>query len=240
MLSALWWTSYHSQSGDKCLIRKFQTSVAASRFEAEYKAGSEATSGFTKEAANVTPLSAIPVDSTGGSSEKSASNERVATPQTANQQSAPDESQNTVTTLVVSPNLSMSWRANLLLVGAIAVVCIGSGLVWAYFGLWMVLPFAGLEVLFVTACLYLTVRKLSVKEVITIGTEEIRLEWGMYEPQRSVTLPRHWSKLDYQCDDNPFEVGSLTVGAHGKHYPLGLGLGRDEKHTLYRELHQLL
>ena len=146
----------------------------------------------------------------------------------------------TVTTLVVSPNLSMSWRANLMLVAAIAVVCLGTGAVWAYFGLWLVLPFAGLEVLFVTLCLYLTVRKLSRKEVITIGAEEIKLEWGLYEAQQSVTLPRHWSRLRYHCDESPFEVGSLSLGAHGKFYPLGTSLGRDEKRTLYRELHSLI
>jgi len=145
-----------------------------------------------------------------------------------------------ITTLVVSPNLSMSWRANLLLVAAIAFVCLGTGLVWAYFGLWLVLPFAGLEVLFVTWCLYLTVRKLTVQEVITVGQEEIKLEWGRDGPQRSVTLPRYWSKLHYECKESPFEVGSLTVGAHGKHYLLGQSLGRDEKRELYNELHSLI
>ena len=152
----------------------------------------------------------------------------------------PDSAATKVTTLVVSPNLSMSWRANLMLVAGIAFVCLGTGAVWAYFGLWLVLPFAGLEVLFVTLCLYLTVRKLSRKEVITIGAEEIKLEWGLYEPQQSVTLPRHWSKLQYDCDESPFEVGNLSLGAHGKFYPLGTSLGRDEKRTLYRELHSLL
>ncbi len=206
------------------MIRKFETPVGSSR------------QGFADQAVESTALVSDGLDS--GSEEKV--NVTVSGEQTSELASAISETQDTVTTLVVSPNLSMSWRANLMLVAAIAFVCVGSALVWAYFGLWMVLPFAGLEVLFVTACLYVTVRKLSVKEVITVGSEEIRLEWGLYEPQRSVTLPRHWSTLDYQCDDNPFEVGSLTVGAHGKHYPLGLSLGRDEKRILYRELHQLL
>ena len=244
MLSVLWWTSYHSHLGGKCLIRKFETWVDSSRLKADSKADpdvdsnsepnaepnaeQDSVSGFAEATANAVRLTEIESDDSTGLTK------------TADHELDKAGSQSKVTMLVVSPNLSMSWRANLLLVAAIAVVCFGSALVWAYFGFWMVLPFAGLEVLFVTICLYLTVRKLSIKEVITIGSEEIRLEWGMYEPQRSVTLPRHWSRLDYQCDDNPFEVGSLTVGAHGKHYPLGLGLGKDEKRTLYLELHQLL
>jgi len=108
------------------------------------------------------------------------------------------------TMLVVSPNLSMSWKANLVLAGAFAFVCLGLGLIWAWFGLWLVLPFAGAEVLFVTWCLYLTVRRLSVKEVITVCDNEITLEWGMKEPERKVSLPRHWSRLVYHGTESPF------------------------------------
>ena len=144
------------------------------------------------------------------------------------------------TMLVVSPNLSMSWKANLILAGLLAFVCLGLASIWAWSGLWLVLPFAGAEVLFVTWCLYLTVRRMSVKEVITVFEDEITLEWGMKEPERSVSLPRHWSKLDYHGTESPFEVGSLTLSAYGKEYVLGKSLGRDEKRELYRELDQLI
>lgn len=144
------------------------------------------------------------------------------------------------TMLVVSPNLSMSWKANLILAGLLAFVCLGLASIWAWFGLWLVLPFAGAEVLFVTWCLYLTVRRMSVKEVITVCEDEITLEWGMKEPERTVSLPRHWSRLDYHGTESPFEVGSLTLSAYGKEYVLGKSLGRDEKRELYRELDQLI
>ena len=81
---------------------------------------------------------------------------------------------------------------------------------------------------------------MSVKEVITVFEDEITLEWGMKEPERSVSLPRHWSKLDYHGTESPFEVGSLTLSAYGKEYVLGKSLGRDEKRELYRELDQLI
>ncbi len=128
----------------------------------------------------------------------------------------------------------------MLLAGSFAVICLGSAVVYALFGFWMVLPFAGAEVIFVTACLYWTVRKLSVKEVITIGDDDIKLEWGLRGPERSVKLPRYWSSLDFDQPDSPFEVGSLCLQAHGKRYALGLGLGREEKKDLYKELKQLI
>ena len=144
------------------------------------------------------------------------------------------------TTLVVSPNQSMSWRANLVLAGLIAVVCLGTALVWAWFGFWVVLPFAGAEVIFVTVCLYLTVRKLSVKEVITITSDEIRVEWGRTGPLQTIKLPRHWTRLIYRCSDSPMEVGELMVSAYGKSYALGSALGRQEKRELYAELNKLI
>jgi len=144
------------------------------------------------------------------------------------------------TRLVVKANQSMSWRANLLLAGSLGVVCLGIAIVMAFHGFWMIIPFAGAEVLFVLFCLHSTVRRLSKKEVITIQPQEILLEWGYHKPEVTVNLPRQWSKLNYRCSDNEFETGDLSLSAHGKRYTLGNSLGRDEKRTLYTELRELL
>ena len=72
----------------------------------------------------------------------------------------------------------MSWRANLWLAASLGFICIGIGIVLAFMGMWLILPFAGLEVLFVLFCLYLTLRRLARKEVITVDKHAIQLEWG--------------------------------------------------------------
>ena len=146
----------------------------------------------------------------------------------------------TVTRLVVKANQSMSWKANMWLAASLAVICLGVAFAMAAFGFWMVIPFAGAEVLFIVFCLHWTLHKLSRKEVITVKPDAIRLEWGYRQPDRSVDLPRQWSRLKYHCPDSPFEVGHLSLGAHGKYYPLGQALGREEKKTLYAELHTVL
>lgn len=142
--------------------------------------------------------------------------------------------------IVVLANLSMSWHANLVLAASIAFVCLGVAFTLAALGFWMVIPFAGLEVAFVTACLYWTVRKLSRQEVITINERSIRLEWGYNKPEKSIDLPRRWSQLKYRCLDNPFDVGFLSLQVHGKGYPLGTSLGRVEKKELYQALKRIL
>jgi len=61
------------------------------------------------------------------------------------------------TRLIVTANQSMSWKANLYLAASLGVVCMGVAIAMAAYGLWMVIPFAGLEVIFIVVCLYLTV-----------------------------------------------------------------------------------
>ena len=140
------------------------------------------------------------------------------------------------TRLVVTANQSMSWKANLYLAASLGVICMGVAIGMATFGLWMVIPFAGLEVVFIVVCLYLTLKRLSRQEVITVDKEAIKLEWGYNQPDISVSLPRQWSRLSYHCKDSIFEVGELSVAAHGKRYDLGKCLNKDEKKALYGEL----
>jgi len=137
---------------------------------------------------------------------------------------------------VVQGNQSMSWRANCWLAAALGLVIMGIALAMASQGLWLVIPFAGAEVLFVLYCLYLTVKRLARKEVITVENDAVKLEWGERRPEKRVALPRHWSRLRYQCTDSEFEVGKLEVSAHGRCYLLGQALGRDEKRVLYNKL----
>lgn len=141
------------------------------------------------------------------------------------------------TQLVVQGNCSMSWRANLWLATSLGVVCIGIALsLGVGFGLWLVVPFAGAEVALIFLCLYLTLRRLSRKEVITVDPELVRLEWGYTCPDVSVRLPKPWVRLSFRDPDSPFDTGELSLGANGRRYALGRILNKDEKRTLHSEL----
>ncbi len=134
----------------------------------------------------------------------------------------------------------MSWRANMWLAGSLGAICMGIALLMAARGLWMVIPFAGAEVILIVVCLHMTLRRLARREVITVDKQAIRLEWGYTRADVCVKLPRQWSRLRYSRPHSQFEVGDLSLAAHGKVYPLGRCLGRDEKKTLYTELKSVL
>lgn len=140
------------------------------------------------------------------------------------------------TRLIVTANQSMSWKANLWLAASLGVVCMGIAIAMATFGLWMVIPFAGLEIIFIIGCLYYTLKRLSRQEVITVKSDAITIEWGYRSPDVTVNLPRQWSRLRYRCKDSEFEVGELSLSAHGRSYALGRCLNKKEKKVLHGEL----
>jgi uncharacterized membrane protein len=150
------------------------------------------------------------------------------------------EGSGSTTRLIVRANRSMSWRANVYLAASLGVVCMGMAIALASFGMWMVIPFAGAEIILIITCLYLTLKRLSRQEVITIDFEAIRLEWGYNQPEVTVNLPRRWSRLSFTTDDSEFETGHLSVAAHGKRYVLGRCLNKEEKQALFNELKAVL
>lgn len=138
--------------------------------------------------------------------------------------------------LVVQANQSLSWRGNVILACLMGGVSGLFGLVLALQGFWLVLPFAGLETLFLIYAFYLVSKRLSRREVITVGKDAIRVEWGRLQAEQSIEMNRYWSRLRFHQPDSPFETGDLSLNCYGRSVPLGCALGRDEK----KKLHKLL
>lgn len=57
--------------------------------------------------------------------------------------------------ILLRPNQSTSWRVSLIFIGFIAITCLSIGIAFAFLGATLILPFAGLEVILVTVCVYL-------------------------------------------------------------------------------------
>ena len=99
-----------------------------------------------------------------------------------------------VSRLVLEPNRSMSWQTNKKILLVMFFVNLLIGVSFAFVGAWLILPFAGLEILLVGTGMYYVCWKLNFKEVITIESESFILEKGVYYPkkiwqwQRSNTL----------------------------------------------------
>ncbi len=108
------------------------------------------------------------------------------------------ENDGEVVRILVRGNRSMGWYENMILVVSIGFISLGSAVVLAVMGFWLVLPFAGLEFLLLVFCFYKTLMYLEQLEVITIDQELITIERGVHSPHISITIPRHWSRLSFK------------------------------------------
>lgn len=102
-------------------------------------------------------------------------------------------------------------------------------------GAWMVLPFAGLEVLLVGLGMYYVSWKLSFKQVITLENDSFILQKGVYFPKQEW----HWQRSQIRLIKTPNQYRMSAPKLQLQHLnqvvEVGDFLNRDEKKQL-REL----
>lgn len=142
-------------------------------------------------------------------------------------------------TFVVMPNRSMSWRE---LIGAYAGIAVVALAVAAYFyfqGLTLVLPFSGLELLFLAGVLYLTAWKSDWREVITIRDGVVSVETGRRGPESQFEFQREWVKL-ILARTGSWYPRRLLLRSHGRQVEIGRFLNEQEREGLAEMLAEAL
>ena len=92
--------------------------------------------------------------------------------------------------LVIAPNASLSVaQAQWFFVG-MCVVSFGIAGLMTVVGLWLVWPFAGLEMAALGAGLYVSLRDNGYREVVSVYDDRIEVEAGLNEPERRWEFPR--------------------------------------------------
>jgi uncharacterized membrane protein len=97
--------------------------------------------------------------------------------------------------VTVKRNCSLSPRTLLMLLAATAAVAFAIGIGFALVGAWMVLPFAGLEVLAVAAAFYANGRHAGDFERITLRRGVLRIEVREGEAVREHDFNPTWARL---------------------------------------------
>lgn len=123
--------------------------------------------------------------------------------------------------IIAQPNRSSTWRANLLLLLALAVPSLAIAISFALLGAWPILPFAGLELLALGTALYYVNWKLQYRHVITVSDDSVRIDKGFYRPRQSWQFPRQCTGLVITPEKHPWDGPELSV--HDKHESVSLG-----------------
>jgi len=137
---------------------------------------------------------------------------------------------------ILRPNRSLTWRQNVWVFGFFCLVTLAIALPLAAMGFWLVLPFAGLELLAVGTGLYLVTCRCHEREVICIAADSIRIERGRLRPQQRWVLSRTWARVELQDCPRHWYPSRLLIRAHNRTVEIGRFLAEEERHQLAREL----
>lgn len=133
-------------------------------------------------------------------------------------------------TLVLRPNLSLSWRQAKVFLMVVAFVLAGLASVFAAAGLWPVLPLAGAEWLALAAAFYQVQRRGHRMEVVSVRDGRVAVEKGS-DPARAARweFPRGWVRVRLQRPRIRGHPSRLVLAMHGEEVALGDFLAEDER-----------
>ena len=142
--------------------------------------------------------------------------------------------------ILLRPNQSTDWKSSLIFILIIAFTCLTIGIGFAFAGATMILPFAGLEVIFVGICVYLVMKKTYKQEVITLTKETLKIEKGGGSIDQVWEYFRMWSYVSVERPDHPWYPAHIVVTSKGERVPVGDVLTEDEKEDLVSNLERII
>jgi uncharacterized membrane protein len=107
-------------------------------------------------------------------------------------------------------------------------------------GFWLILPFAGLELLAVGTGLYVVARRCQACEVIDITDDAIRIAKGSRHPEQQWILQRVWARVVLERCAKQWYPSRLWIRSHGQAVEIGSFLNEEERQHLAAELSRSL
>lgn len=140
----------------------------------------------------------------------------------------------------IRPNQSLSW-AQVRMIGvilAIPAVFIALGFLLA--GVWMIIPFSGLELAAAATALWLVSLNGQRREVVRFCGDSVTVEKGRYGCKSRRIFQRHWSRFEVECSNHPWYAPRIILRQHDRQEEIGSFLNEDEKGVLIDELRGLV
>jgi uncharacterized membrane protein len=142
--------------------------------------------------------------------------------------------------IVLSPNLSVRWRNNVRFLYIVCSIALIIGISFAVLGMWLVLPFTGLEVIALITIVYYVARKCHRIEVIHVDDVSVRVEQGYTRPQTSWSSDLFWTRLIVAPQERPWHPLRIFLRGRDTQIEIGTFLNDDDKRLLIKQLRQFI
>ena len=141
--------------------------------------------------------------------------------------------------IIARPNNSLSSEGAFKLLVLLGVLALMVTVGFTHIGAWLVLPFAGLELLAFALAFYHIRVHASDFESITIDGDEVLVEKKYSRQISSAVFQRYWTRVSVK--ESASGRNALMIGSHGKEVEFGKHFIDDEQRiALVRELKKKL
>jgi uncharacterized membrane protein len=151
----------------------------------------------------------------------------------------PAQDRTTDRTLVLKRNLSSSSSGRRWFFGSIVLVSFGIAAGWALNGAWVVLPFAGIEMMVLGAALVVFERHVGDREAITIDGDRVVVERIRMGRTARHEFSRYWARV-VVTPGSGRNHGGLAMRSHGRQVEIGEFLTDDQRVAVAAELRRRL
>ena len=145
-----------------------------------------------------------------------------------------------MTRIVLRPNASLSKRRTWWLVASLALLSFVIALGFAALGFWMILPFAGLEVIALMLVFRCCLRNAACREVVSVDGDRVLVEAGSDRPERRWEFIRVWTRVLLQPATVRGYPSRLILSSAGRRIELGSFLTEDERVEVWRRLRRVI
>ena len=138
-------------------------------------------------------------------------------------------------TIVARPNCSLSAKGRIGVVAIIASLSMAVAIGFSLNGAWLVLPFAGLELVALAYAFYYIHCHSADYESITIAGDQLAIEKRSYNAVSQIVFQRYWARVLLR--DLPSGDQCLLLRSHGKEVEFGrYFMNNNQRLALARQL----
>lgn len=132
--------------------------------------------------------------------------------------------------ITVKPNNSFSVKSTIRLVVGLATISMLVGVGFALAGAWLVLPFAGLEIIAIAYAFYYMYLHSNDFESITIQDDSVIVEKHGHKASSKDEFHRYWARVVLR--KHAKDGSGLFIGSHGKEVEFGRHFINDEQRVM--------
>jgi len=146
--------------------------------------------------------------------------------------------------IILRPNNSLSPTGSVKVLAVLFLILLIVATSFSLMGAWLVLPFAGLEILGLAGAFYYVYLHSNDYESITITDENLIVEKKNYKELTTTTFQRYWAQVIVRDLEQRHASGrkiGLFITSHGKEVEFGRYFINDGQRTMFaRELREKL